>query len=293
MPVVITSASSSNTQLPVPVEIMDQILDNLYASYYEEKSLLACSYANHTLRVLCQRRIFRDITISVKVHQNHLSAIFSEDNQTTGIKLLYLLNNSPHIAPYIQSLTITEVERPVVLGQLSSPGPNSISSYSKEFPLYIITARAKDLKKLNISFPSLTGLLWSSMEPKLRDFFTQLVVGRRLPAVGFISFHQLPMSLFFHCYFLEELQISDMYMDKNEAPSNKVKLKSLHLAHQKYATFTTTAREEFSWFKSQKSAFDITGLRTLKVSYPFPGLEDMLLLCSNSLRTLHLKAAEG
>lgn len=288
-------SSSSKLKTPLPVEILDHILGDLDSGSPDAKSsLLACSYANRAFGAIAQKRLFRDLSISIKVSQRGSRAItFYEDNDglTTGRKLLDLLNISPHIASFIQSITVTDAVQPPGTGQpVWSPRPNSIKSDNSEFPLYIITARAKNLKKLFFTLSSLDGLryFWSSMPHKMQDFLTQLT--QRLPGIGFHSFLGVPMSIFYSSI-VHELQISHIDINTNVIPPSKVKLESLDFL---FLPHTANLRERVSWFNSPSSAFEITDLRTLKVSpNDFSGLEDILALCSKSLRSLDLQAVNG
>lgn len=292
-------SSSSNLQVPlqVPTEILDHILEDLdVASHDDRSSLLACSYANQALGVLAQKRLFRDVAISVKIGELYTETLFYEDNDglTTGRKLLALLNVSPHIASYIQSITVTDVVQPPGLDQPSwSPEPNSIKSDNSEFPLYIITARAQNLKKLFLSISSLDSrhCFWSLMLPKMQNFFTQLA--QRLHGIGLHPIEQVPMSIF-HCSVVDELEISSMHMISNVVPPSQVKLKSLNLQYRG-PSLDCIGYLWLSCFDSPSSAFDITDLRTLKVSpnATFPGLEDILKLCSKSLRNLNVLGVKG
>lgn len=272
--------------LPVlPRELFYRIINAIDAGSPEgRQSLISCSYTDRALSVISQERIFRNVQISyvIWITQGNDKTLLDYEG-TTGHKFRDLLAGSPHIGPFVQNLTIKMLS----IRRFNSA---TLAKYSKTssktalFSLYAIVPQLRNLKGLILP-NSINHVMWSSVEEHAKAFFTSIIP--TLTKLDLLYFTHLPLSMFYGRDNLEELHVSSLYMDTTQTSQTairKVKLRVLEVANLGVGN-----KPDSLWFTMRNSPFDISQLRSLKLSDRSPWLSEineMLTLCSHTLEEL-------
>ncbi|PPR05183.1 hypothetical protein CVT26_012269 [Gymnopilus dilepis] len=273
------------SQLALPVELLEQILDDLDVSTSSGKEALSSfSRSNYAFSILCQKRLFYDVRIpliaacaSTRLHP----VCYRENLQMTATKLLEVLDHSPRIATYIFTVTIAAPWRLV-------PGRATMTSESPMFSLYSIMPKLSSLKALTFELRSGARgppSYWPDLEPRVRMFLTAMV--ENLSEINISQYSKVPSSLFTRCSRLQNVVMSDVLMDNQDTPLSGA---SSQLCSLEVRDGHATGEGRLSsWIMPGTCPFDITRLTTLRLfSRDFGSLPVIFSQCSRTLQVLEL-----
>ncbi|KDR83188.1 hypothetical protein GALMADRAFT_239026 [Galerina marginata CBS 339.88] len=279
--------SLNSNQSLLPIELLEHIIDNVDISSPDGKqSLITCSYANSTLRVLCQTRIFQDVAV---IHglQYATGESFFDDEQSTGNKFLSLLDRSPHIGSYVRNFTLK-----AVMLDWQREQSDTICSKDPGFSLYATRPHLQKLQKFTVVAP--VFLLWSRFDQRMKSFFHNSIA-QVLPEVDFHIIRQVPISVFYNCAALQDLRISHLKSESINTTSSlhtKAKLRVLQVGRESFSSALGRLQECFKLFEPPSSPFDLSQLTELILpdyGYSVADIQFMLGLCSKSLERLDLR----
>ena len=275
---------NDNVMAMLPPEILYLIIRELEASAPEDRrALRSCSLANHTLSSISRKRLFQDVDISFAFLQNdHFRFVFYDGFETTGRKFRNLLRRAPHIAQYVDNLTIVALKEGGGPGSPALAGSPNEYSPSPSFSLYEIVPRLVNLKGLFTRSTSCHA--FSLLDDRTGAFFS--TISSSVLKLGLDMFVGLPLSMFSSNANLKELRIPSIANCEQDSLPCAAKAK---LRHLEAGSPSSSVESFFSLLNTPSSPFDISHLRSLTVSDPFcsvSALEEVAKLCSNTLEVL-------
>ena len=90
-------SSPTYTEPRLPLEVVNQIIDDLAKHNDKLSSIKACALVCHSFLLLCRKHIFASVTLNAQQS-------FSPSLSPTSDDLNHLLSNSPHLAVYVLNL---------------------------------------------------------------------------------------------------------------------------------------------------------------------------------------------
>ena len=195
----------------LPIEILEAIINNFDPSSSADRvSLNTCSYANHDFKILCQRSLFRQPTLHIRikvVFKNTGLSIFWEDERQSGTKLLALLGASSHLGQYIRAIGVFGKRTP----DLPYNTTDDALSHDTTNALRNILQRLPNLKKFSFHTdgPFPPQLSWALLEEHIQDFLVDVL--HRLPEVDMGQIGLIPPKAFDNCATLKKLRMRTLY----------------------------------------------------------------------------------
>ncbi|PPQ71724.1 hypothetical protein CVT26_007634 [Gymnopilus dilepis] len=277
----------------LPQELLFHIIDNVDPSSEQgQQSLRATSLAGHALRIICQERLFQKVQISYVASVDHLRGmifILSEDERTTGQRFRDVLNRSPHIGAYVQSLTINTSKKPWS-GSLDPEDMFGLPKCYSELPsfsLYSIVAAMPNLKKFSVSSSSSKTFFAGNNVGKCMHACLSSIVSR-VTDLDLTILPSIPVSIFSGSSSLQDLRVSSLKKSNTltaQGAVTKTKLRKLM-----FLFLCPEDRVVIKWLNSPHSPLDISELRSLSGSiiplYSASILNEWLPLCFSALEEL-------
>ncbi|KDR83193.1 hypothetical protein GALMADRAFT_221124 [Galerina marginata CBS 339.88] len=275
-----------NPSLVFPIELLELVLNNLQIDNDDDqKSLISCSYANHILRIICQKRLFQNVVVTHGVLYPSRTVVISffDYEHSTGYRFLRLLDASPHIGSYVRNITLEAVYL------LSLPDADTTSSRDPKFSLHAILSRLQNLQKFDIWARG--DLPWSQLDEPTKTLLRNLT--QSVPVLDFLAIEDIPISFFYNSAALQELCLRSFgrHADPTAVLHTRAKLRALQIGHASESR-DLAPNELLSWFQPASSPFDVTHLVDLALlsdEYWVSDIQGMLELCSNTLEKLDLQ----
>ncbi|KAJ3510246.1 hypothetical protein NLJ89_g4790 [Agrocybe chaxingu] len=260
---------AQESNIVLPVEILDYILSFLQG---DNASLNACANANPLLFAIAQKYIYRYVTVHNEKN--------SERDRYTPAHLCKILQESPHIAAYVQHLRII-ISPPGIMGWFLT---RSLNDQDIATVLPLLPA----LSKITLTTPRNGMVNWTRLNDIVQSTFLHTL---HLPSMADITINSIdsfPLAAFDSCSSLKRLAIEDIatvdLQSTFEYTSTKPKLEHLSIRR-----FSLAFSQILDWLLRNDSP-DITQLRS--VDFQTMNSEDvnrlpvLLQQCSNTLTDL-------
>lgn len=273
---------------PLPVEILDRILENIY---HDKATLLSCALVEKAWVAPSQRGIFHVLVLlppdpdPYNPHHDQLEALSKNYVKTTE-QLVGYIDANPRLASYVRSLSLAMF--------------CNISQIVDWEAVYTSTAMV--IRRLsNVESLSFSCISWGSLSPSLTDSLMEML---RAPSVTriFISTFDIPTfsdcaSLLTQATDLKGLVVNDMFCsdwtlpEKSYPPTPPRLIQLDELETDSTSVFA-------SWFQQESCPFQIQNLRSLRILVEGKMTDCsqkaafMLQQAGGNLRELHLQVSD-
>ncbi|KAF8898245.1 hypothetical protein CPB84DRAFT_1780698 [Gymnopilus junonius] len=272
---------------PLPLELLEHIIDNFdTSSIKDRKSLSQIASTCRSFAGISQKRLFHDVYIRITLefyraeHCPHSAwdryrVLDSAENQaSSGPRCLDILETSPHLANNVRSLTLMPTY------ETSSAGN---TDWQPALSLYAIIPRLHNVQRFTISDME-KACCWECMDVQLRELMCGLLQ---------TQLENSTLSFFIKCPSLKKLHFECLDLRTSDTEDFPIvpALEKPQLELLEILCFGAASdlEEDHSWFNSSYLLFDLTHLKSFKVTaryfFPTPKIPGMF---SKSLENLEL-----
>ncbi|KAJ3781986.1 hypothetical protein GGU10DRAFT_319342 [Lentinula aff. detonsa] len=267
---------------PVPREIVDCILDNLYL---DKATLLSCALVGKAWGLSAQRGIFQHITLELPIMQHEefdeLARAYNKRNE----QLIGFFERKPYLASHVQTFELKQ------FGKLSRNG-----SRDKKEILYVSTTQVVE-RLCNVQSLLLSRGNWDSLSPQLREALKHLFSAPSLSRISISlfaisSFNEFA-SLLSQVSHLRMLKLHFLYCNNWDVPTSSQNHppRSIQLDQLLYLHSVNT-RAFAAWFQQDSCPLEVRNLRTLQIYSKltdYEGTAPMLQSIGANLQRLELE----
>ncbi|PPQ97607.1 hypothetical protein CVT26_002365 [Gymnopilus dilepis] len=287
----------------LPLELLVEIIQFVDATSQDgQLTLSSFGLTNRALIEPCQRRIFQEVEISYiqsRANRSVLAPILIRDGDTsnneftTGHLFGKLLATSPHIASYVNTLTVRVSQGSGSFDPFDGPPAGILTSEMESFSLYAIIPQLYNLKAL-LTY-SRSPKPWDEMGVRLKGFLVSSIP--KFPRIGLAFFQSVPTYVFCHCNNLEDLCVISLKPGSPGTTHQSHGEPNLRVLEVGFHTISA-GQPMTDWFRGPYPPLSLSQLRILRVSNQWcmgKHIEGLLLLCSETLEELdiHLRTPES
>ncbi|KAJ3747842.1 hypothetical protein DFH05DRAFT_857563 [Lentinula detonsa] len=266
---------------PVPREIVDCILDNLYL---DKATLLSCALVGKAWGLSAQRGIFQHITLEFPNIQHEefdeLARAYNKRNE----QLIGSFERKPYLASHVQTFELKQ------FGKLFG----DVSRHKKKI-LYVSTTQVVE-RLCNVKSLLLSRGNWDSLSPRLREALKHLFSAPSLSRISISlfaisSFNEFA-SLLSQVSHLRMLKLHFLYCNNWDAPTSSKSHPPRSIQLELLYLHSVNTRAFAAWFQQDSCPIEVRNLRTLKIySKPsdYEGTAPMLQSIGANLQKLELE----
>ncbi|KDR83204.1 hypothetical protein GALMADRAFT_239042 [Galerina marginata CBS 339.88] len=269
----------------LPTELLESIIDILFKEQ-DFVTLKLCSYVNQFFRVLSQSRLFRKVTFVNSKGHSPTSALNSNESMSSYEPALSFndnLDSSPHIASYVQGLTM-----PCTWIRMSSGSGNPTHWLQRDRGLPRLLPRLIDLRCLAFPGKRITtrNMLhqswprrWFMFSAAIRTALITTLASNTLTELNITGIGLFPSNLFKSCSTLRRLSITTLqtddpdvqpscnsdHVDNQGSFSGNLSLKTNRLEYL-HLEDLSKLEEVLAWLLLAGCPLDITRLRAFSLS---------------------------
>ncbi|KIK70103.1 hypothetical protein GYMLUDRAFT_213194 [Collybiopsis luxurians FD-317 M1] len=287
------------SEFPLPNELIECILDNLY---HDKATLLNCALVGKAWVPRSQKGLFQRIVIEAPNSHHEDYVTLATAFLAAYERLLAIYDAKPHLATYARTLELRQYEKP------------SRTVDAKELQETLQTCTAKVIQRLtNITNLSILRLNWSQINPPMRAALTGVfqipsVVRVSLSLFAIPTFAELA-SLLSHVTHLKVLKITflachnwdiplppspadDSNPDVRSISTSPPPPRSIHLDELVHLHLVNI-RAFTAWFQKDWCPFQVSNLHSLHLhrsaTFDYHGTAFMLESIGENLKELELQ----
>ncbi|KAF5390062.1 hypothetical protein D9757_003771 [Collybiopsis confluens] len=282
------ASSAIMLEYPLPNELIECILDNLYS---DRDTLLNCALVGRAWVTTSQKGIFQRIVLDAPNSHHEDYVQLTHDFLAANERLVDLFDDKPHLTKFVKTLELRQYEKP------------SRTRDARELQQALQISTANVIRRLSdITNLSIFRLTWSNLNDTLKDALVQafsapLLTRVSLSLVAIPTFAELA-SLLTRVKLLKVLKITFLACHNWDIPppaapaENCVPPRSIHL-NELVHFHLVNIRAFTAWFMQDYCPFELSNLQTLELhrsaTFDYQGTAFMLEYIGANLKELELQ----